>query len=209
MGPYATPCRADIALIELGGNGIVTGRTSAHDLFNDRPNVGGKPPRIGAGSLLPRFAASRRLGLPRTLPRALAACSAAFVRSEIISRSCSATAARIWIVSLFMCGLSTATNSTPLSIQRCNEGQVAGQTIELGDHQPGLLALAGGDGGGELWPVIVALARLNLGELGNQRPAAAIQVAHDRLALRVEAKTGLALPVRADAEIGDKLAVMR
>jgi hypothetical protein len=34
------------------------------------------------------------------------------------------------------------------------------------------LALAGGDGGGELWPVIVALARLNLGELGNQRPAA-------------------------------------
>ena len=48
--------------------------------------------------------------------------------------------------------------------QRCNEGQVAGQTIELGDHQPGLLPLAGRDGRGELRPVIVALAALDLGE---------------------------------------------
>jgi hypothetical protein len=40
----------------------------------------------------PIAAASDRLGLPRRTPRALAACSAAVVRSEIISRSCCATA---------------------------------------------------------------------------------------------------------------------
>jgi hypothetical protein len=38
-------------------------------------------------------------------------------RSEIASRLCSATAARMWMVSLFACGLSTATNSTPESIR--------------------------------------------------------------------------------------------
>src|SRR3984893_15071204 len=32
MGPYATPCRADIALVELRGDGVVAGRTSPHDL---------------------------------------------------------------------------------------------------------------------------------------------------------------------------------
>jgi hypothetical protein len=65
---------------------------------------------------VPRFAASSSLGLPRRVPRALAAFKAALVRSEIISRSCCATAARICTVSLFACGLSTATNSTPDSI---------------------------------------------------------------------------------------------
>ena len=31
MGPYATPCRAHIALIELRGNGVVAGRTGPHE----------------------------------------------------------------------------------------------------------------------------------------------------------------------------------
>jgi len=48
---------------------------------------------------------------------ALAACNAALVRCEIISRSCSATAARIWTVSRFAIGISHATNSIPLSIR--------------------------------------------------------------------------------------------
>jgi hypothetical protein len=53
---------------------------------------------------------------PSRTPRALAACSAALVRAEIISRSCSATAARMWSVRRVACGLSQATNSTPASI---------------------------------------------------------------------------------------------
>ena len=39
-------------------------------------------------------------GPPNRFPRALAAARAALVRSESASRSCSATAARIWMVSL-------------------------------------------------------------------------------------------------------------
>jgi hypothetical protein len=53
------------------------------------------------------------LGFPRRLPRALAACKGAEVRALIISRSCRATAAKMWMVSLLACGLSTAMNSTP------------------------------------------------------------------------------------------------
>ena len=63
-----------------------------------------------------RLRASSSCGLPRRTPRALAAASAAFVCYEIISRSCSATAARMCIVSLVACGLSQATKSTPESI---------------------------------------------------------------------------------------------
>ena len=47
---------------------------------------------------------------------ALAAARAALVRSLIAPRSCSATAARIWTVSLLAWGLSAAMNSTLLSI---------------------------------------------------------------------------------------------
>src|SRR5262249_37565586 len=64
-----------------------------------------------------RCRASPSFGLPRRLPRAFAACRASLVRWAIISRSCCATAARMWIVSLLACGLSTATNSTPESIR--------------------------------------------------------------------------------------------
>ena len=54
---------------------------------------------------------------PSTTPRALAAARAAFVRSEIILASCSATAARMWTVNLFAVGKSQAVNSTPDSIR--------------------------------------------------------------------------------------------
>ena len=54
--------------------------------------------------------ASESFGLPSRLPRALAAFRAADVRELMISRSCWATAARIWMVNLLACGLSTATN---------------------------------------------------------------------------------------------------
>lgn|GEM_PF-3782127 len=58
-----------------------------------------------------------RLGFPSFTPRSLACAIAAFVRSEIMARSCSATAARIWIVSLDASGISTARNSTRLSMR--------------------------------------------------------------------------------------------
>ena len=54
---------------------------------------------------------------PSRLPRALAAESAARVRSEIIFASCSAMAAMMWIVRRFACGKSTASNSTFDSIK--------------------------------------------------------------------------------------------
>jgi hypothetical protein len=49
---------------------------------------------------------------------------------------------------------------------------------------------------------------LDFRELIDQRPPAAIQVAHDRFALGGEAEVGFALPICADPEISDELAVM-
>ena len=54
---------------------------------------------------------------PSFVPLAFAAASPAFVLAEIINASCSATAARMWTVSLLAVGKSTATNSTLLSIR--------------------------------------------------------------------------------------------
>ncbi len=51
-------------------------------------------------------------GLPSRTPRAFAAASAAFVRSLIISRSCSAIAASTWRVNLLAWGASRALNGT-------------------------------------------------------------------------------------------------
>ena len=69
--------------------------------------------------------ASESFGLPRRLPRALAAFRAADVRALMISRSCWATAAKMWTVNLFACGLSTATNSTPESIRVAMNAKLA------------------------------------------------------------------------------------
>jgi len=51
------------------------------------------------------------------VPCTLAAASAALVRCEIISRSCSATAASTCTVSRFTLGMSAATKSTLPSIR--------------------------------------------------------------------------------------------
>jgi hypothetical protein len=55
-----------------------------------------------------RFTAAAGSGVPSRVPRALAAARAALVRSEIASRSCSATAARMCSVSLFACVVTLA-----------------------------------------------------------------------------------------------------
>jgi hypothetical protein len=89
MRPHPAAGRADIALVELGRNGIVARCPGPHDLINDRPHIGGKPPRIGLPSGCAAFCNLGEVGgLPRRCPRLLAAARAALVRSEIISRSC-------------------------------------------------------------------------------------------------------------------------
>jgi hypothetical protein len=59
-----------------------------------------------------------------------------------------------------------------------------------------------------LWS-IGPLAAFDLGKFGNQRPSPAVQEVEDRLALRLEAEARFPLPIGADTEIRDELAVMR
>jgi hypothetical protein len=72
---------------------------------------------------------------PRDFPRAFAAANAALVRSDMAWASCSATAARIWIVSRFAVGKSTAWKSTPGFHEVRDEGNVPGQPVELRNDQ--------------------------------------------------------------------------
>ena len=113
MRPPAASSRGNVALVELCGDGIEARGAGLLYLSDDRQQPAANRLAFAFSAAVPRFAASSSLGLPRRVPRALAAFKAALVRSEIISRSCCATAARICTVSLFACGLSTATNSTP------------------------------------------------------------------------------------------------
>ena len=69
--------------------------------------------KIGMAITLPAIG----FGLPSLTPRALTACSAAVVRSEIITDSCWATAARMCAVNSVRCGLSTATHFIPDSMK--------------------------------------------------------------------------------------------
>jgi hypothetical protein len=85
-------------------------------------------------------------GVPSRFPCALAAARAALVRSESASRSCSATAARMWMLSLLACGLSAATNSTAGLHEGRHEGEIFGQLIQLCDYKPSLVRAASIDG---------------------------------------------------------------
>jgi hypothetical protein len=46
VSPFSPARRSHIALVELCGNGVVTGDASALDLLNDRQHIGRKSPRI-------------------------------------------------------------------------------------------------------------------------------------------------------------------
>jgi hypothetical protein len=46
MRPCPAARRADVALVELGRNGVVARCPGPHDLLNDRADIGRKPPRI-------------------------------------------------------------------------------------------------------------------------------------------------------------------
>src|SRR5262249_19044704 len=94
-------------------------------------------------ALMDALRAAARRGPPSLAPRRLAAARAALVRSLIVPRSCSATAARMWMVSLLACGLSAAMNSTLLSISVAMNARIAGQAVEFGNDELGLALAAG------------------------------------------------------------------
>jgi hypothetical protein len=90
MRPPSAPSCLDALAVQFAGNGVVAG----------------EPGLLYLADPVNTFAARRAAEASRAaVPRA----------AQIISRSCSATA-RICTVSLLACGLYTATNSTPLSI---------------------------------------------------------------------------------------------
>ena len=88
-----------------------------------------------------------------------------------------------------------------------DEREVSGQAIELGDDEPCSLLLAGGKSLFQFWPVIVPTA-LDLGELRDEFPPTTVEIVENGLPLRLQAKPRFALPIRADAEIGDEFALM-
>src|SRR6516162_2254352 len=134
------------------------------------------------------------LGLPRTTPRAFAACSASLVRCAIISRSCCATARKDVNGELVGVGIIDGDKFNARIHQRCDESEIVGQAIQLDDNQLGPLPLADRQSLLEFGP-LVALTALDLGELADQRPSATIQVVVDSLVLRLEAKAGFPLLV--------------
>ena len=85
MGPSSAASRCYLAGIKLTGNRIAAGMASGLNFSNDRQDIG----RIAFDLSLPcrliRFKAYAGLGLPRRVPRALAAANAALVRSEMAS----------------------------------------------------------------------------------------------------------------------------
>jgi hypothetical protein len=92
---------------KLGQRSVTT--DDWRDVFGEAVGIGG----VGCVAELGR---ERKLRASAASRSVLAAASAALVRSEIIVRSCSATAARMCSVNRVACGLSTATNSTPESM---------------------------------------------------------------------------------------------
>src|ERR1700745_442288 len=91
--------------------------------------------------------------------------------------------------------------------QSRNKCDVPGQAIELGNDELSFLFLAGRERLLQPRPV-VTLATPDFRELRNQRPPPSIEIAEDGFSLRLKAKTGLALFVRTDTEVGDEFALM-
>ena len=83
---------------------------------------------------------------------------------------------------------------------------IARKPIQLGNDELGAIHPAGLDSLGELG-AIIALPALNLGKFLHQRPVAAIQELGDRIALRLDAETGFALPIGRNPEVADPFSV--
>src|SRR5205807_6589520 len=87
------------------------------------------------------------------------------VRCEIISRSCSATAARMWMVSRVACGLSQATKSTPDSISELMKWTLRASRSSLAMQRRAAQS-AGGERRRDLRPVVL-LARFDFLKFGD------------------------------------------
>ena len=91
--------------------------------------------------------------------------------------------------------------------QRGDEGEVAGQPVELGNDELGLVLAAGEQRLGQL-RAIRTLAALNLGVLGDEPPRAAVQVGLDGLPLRLKAEAGGPLLIGGNTIVCNELAEM-
>ena len=98
---------------------------------------------------------------------------------EIISRSCSATAARMWIVSRFAVGhIAAATNSTFALHQAAMNA-----TLRASRSSLAITSFACACDSGSVAAAADRRCSLGLDELGDQIPSAAVQIVGDRLAL--------------------------
>ena len=87
-----------------------------------------------------------------------------------------------------------------------DEGDVAGEAIQLRDHQGSAMLAAELEGGSEGRPVI-ALAAFNFQDLLNKRPVPAIEESVDSGALRFKSEAAGSLPCGRDSQVAYKLAV--
>jgi diguanylate cyclase (GGDEF)-like protein len=92
-------------------------------------------------------------------------------------------------------------------LQPEQEVGVAGEPIELGDNQRGAVHSAETESLGELRAVVVTLPALDLLDLGDELPVAAVEIVLDGLALCLDAETAAALLGSGDAEVADELAL--
>ena len=87
-----------------------------------------------------------------------------------------------------------------------DEGDVAGEAIELGDDDRTLAATRGGEGGGELRPPVErirALAALCLDKLGREGEAFGVGEAANCFLLGLDSEAGAPLPFGGDPVVGD------
>ena len=96
----------------------------------------------------------------------------------------------------------------PGFLQAQQEVGVAGKPIQLRDHQRGAVELAGVQRLVQRWTVLVVLAALYLDVLLDQLPAATVEERGDSMALGVKAETTFTLPLGADPQVADELAVV-
>jgi hypothetical protein len=121
-----------------------------------------------------RLTAPAASGVPSFVPRALAAASAALVRSEIASRSCSANVNG----QLVGVGVIDHHELDPRFHQRRDEGEIPGQPIEFRNNELCPLSAARLKGARQLG-AIGSLTAFDLDELAGNFPRAAVEeIAH-------------------------------
>jgi hypothetical protein len=118
------------------------------------------------------------------------------IRWLICSRSCSADHELVGVRVICCDEIDAAFH------QAGYEMDVSGQAIQLRDDQGSLGLFGGSNSSRELRP-IVALAALDLAELGAELAVAAGNMTEDRFALGVQAKTAPTLAIGRDPEVCD------